>query len=156
MMAAIHWSSMSNKQHRLTKSWPHNPHSAKIPANRPASIILIPSTRGLNNSPNSQYFRFVIISTLSTILVTFDLHHDTPEGNTSHKRTSQNSERERRGAGDPGQKHFVETLLTADYSMTSFHGIDPMPTYLLTMLNIVSLEKLVWSFYVSSVFCPSH
>lgn len=71
--------------------------------------------------------------------MTFDLHHDTPERNISQEEPFSSSERERRRAGDPGQKHFVETLLTADYSMTSFHGIDYVPTYLLTMLTIVRI-----------------
>ncbi len=84
---------------------------------------------------------FTLESTRLMTDLTFDLHHDTPERNISQQEPLSSSERQRRRAGDPGQKHFVETLLTADYSMTQFHGIDHVPTYLLTMLTIVSITK---------------
>ncbi|XP_022106687.1 A disintegrin and metalloproteinase with thrombospondin motifs 3-like isoform X2 [Acanthaster planci] len=46
--------------------------------------------------------------------------------------------RSRRSTGTNDQRYFVETMLAADHSMVTFHGRDELPTYLLTMLNIVN------------------
>ena len=72
-------------QHGDPLSWPHSPHSAKIPANRPASIILIPSARGqgqklsetkhgkhkLKNRTNIQHLFVVFLKTWTSIVMIF-------------------------------------------------------------------------------------